>query len=103
MCILKLVREKLSVSLNSFHGHSFVHPRLAFVFVTACLGLAGFPITPTFIGEDLIIGHIHENQVWLTLSIALSFILDGLAIFRIYSRLFLGPKSTIEGMAYRSS
>ena len=102
-CIVKLVKENESVSLNSFHGHAFIYPRLAFVFVAACLGLAGFPITPTFIGEDLIIGHIHENQVWLTLTIALSFILDGLAIFRIYSRLFLGPKSTVNSMAYRSS
>ena len=102
VCILKLVREKESVDLNSFHGYALEYPRLAFVFVTACLGLAGFPITPTFIGEDLIIGHIHQNQIWLTLSIALSFILDGLAIFRIYSRLFLGP-TAINSAAYRSS
>lgn len=103
LCLVRLVKGKEPVDLDSFHGHSLGHPALAFVFVTACLGLAGFPITPTFIGEDLIIGHIHENQIWLTLSIALSFVLDGLAIFRIYSRLFLGPKSTINGMAYRSS
>jgi NADH:ubiquinone oxidoreductase subunit 4 (subunit M) len=64
----------------------------------------GFPITPTFIGEDLIFTHIHEDQVALATIVALSFIIDGLAIIRIYARVFLGPhvKSVYE-MAYRSS
>ncbi len=32
------------------------------VFFLCCLGATGFPITPTFIGEDLIFTHIHEDQ-----------------------------------------
>jgi formate hydrogenlyase subunit 3/multisubunit Na+/H+ antiporter MnhD subunit len=70
----------------------------------ACLGLSGFPITPTFIGEDLIFSHIHEDQALLALFISLSFIIDGLAIIRIYARVFLGPHvKSIYEMAYRSS
>jgi formate hydrogenlyase subunit 3/multisubunit Na+/H+ antiporter MnhD subunit len=61
------------------------------LFAIASLGLSGFPITPTFIGEDLILGHIRENQVLLTVLTASNLIIDGLAIFRIYARLFLGP------------
>ena len=103
-CITKLRQDKEDISLNKFHGHAYVHPRLAFIFVLACLGLAGFPITPTFIGEDLMLGHIHENQIPLLLLVVLNLILDGLVIFRIYSRLFLGPH--VHGyhqVAYRSS
>ncbi len=93
-----------TVDLNQFHGYSWKHPKLALVFLLACLGASGFPITPTFIGEDLIFSHIHENQYVLAASVALSLILDGLAIIRIYARIFLGPhvKSVYE-MAYRSS
>jgi formate hydrogenlyase subunit 3/multisubunit Na+/H+ antiporter MnhD subunit len=68
------------------------------------LGLSGFPITPTFIGEDLIFSHIHENQVVLASFVALSFIIDGLAIMRIYARVFLGPHiKNYHSIAYRSS
>jgi len=93
-----------NIDLNQFHGHSAKHPKIAFAFLLCCLGLSGFPITPTFVGEDLIFSHIHENQIALAFFTSLSFILDGLAIIRIYARVFLGPhvKSVYE-TAYRSS
>jgi len=93
-----------SIGLDQFHGHSYKHPKLAFLFLLCCLGLSGFPITPTFIGEDLIFSHIHENQIVLASFTALSLIIDGLAIIRIYARVFLGPHAkSIDEMAYRSS
>ncbi len=93
-----------SIDLDQFRGYSYKHPKLGLAFLLACLGVSGFPITPTFVGEDLIFTHIHEDQVLLALFTALSFIIDGLAIMRIYARVFLGPhvKSVYE-MAYRSS
>lgn len=69
-----------------------------------CLGVSGFPITPTFIGEDLIFSHIHENQMLLAFFVALSTIIDGIAIIRIYARIFMGPHvKSIYEMAYWSS
>jgi NADH-quinone oxidoreductase subunit L len=96
--------ENNSIDLDQFHGHSYKHPGIAFIFLISCLGLSGFPITPTFIGEDLVFSHIHEDQSLLAFFVSLSFIIDGLAIIRIYARVFLGPhvKSVYE-MAYRSS
>lgn len=103
-CINLLRSRKEDVSLHQFHGHSYEHPRLAFLFAIACLGLAGFPITPSFIGEDLMLGHIHENQFPLLALIVLNIILDGLVIFRIYSRLFTGPHTKgYHEVASRSS
>jgi len=68
------------------------------------LGATGFPITPTFIGEDLIFSHIREDQLVLAFFTSLSFVIDGLAIIRIYARLFMGPHSkSVYDMAYRSS
>jgi NADH-quinone oxidoreductase subunit L len=92
------------IDLDRFHGFSYEHPRIAFVFLIACLGASGFPITPTFIGEDLIFSHIHENQALLALFVSLSFIIDGIAIIRIYARVFIGPHvKSIYEMGYRSS
>ncbi|WP_026994732.1 proton-conducting transporter transmembrane domain-containing protein [Flectobacillus major] len=103
-CLSRLKGFEQNIDLNRFHGHSYKHPKIAFVFLLACLGVSGFPISPTFIGEDLIFSHIHEDQIVLASFTALSLIVDGLAIIRIYARVFLGPhaKSPYE-MAYRSS
>lgn len=104
VCLRILRILERSISLDRFHGHSFMYPGLAFVFLVACLGMAGFPITPTFIGEDLILMHIHQDQVFLAFCVALSFIINGLSIVRIYARVFLGPHvNSVYDMAYRSS
>ena len=90
-CIQRLRRLEKWVSLDKFYGHSYEHPKITRVFFIACLGLSGFPITPTFIGVDLIFSHIHEDQILLAFFVALTFILNGLAVIRIYARVFLGP------------
>ncbi len=99
-----LRKEEGRLDLNMFHGYSYKHPKFAVLFLLCCLGLSGFPITPTFVGEDLIFTHIHEDQPILAFIISLCFIIDGLAIIRIYARVFLGPHvKSIYEMAYRSS
>lgn len=91
------------VALDRFYGYSFEYPKLGVVFFIACLILAGFPISPTFIGEDLVFSHIHENQVFLALAVSLSLIVDGLSLVRIYSRIFQGPFiKTFHGIVKRN-
>jgi len=103
-CIAKLKKLEDEVNLRQFHGNVYEHPKITLVFLLACLGLAGFPITPTFIGEDLLFSHIHEDQIVLAGIAAVSFIIDGIALIRIYSRVFLGPHhKTYHEVAKRSS
>jgi NADH-quinone oxidoreductase subunit L len=102
--ITKLKNRETHVDLNQFNGHAYEHPKYAFVFLLSCLGLTGFPITPTFIGEDIIFTHIHENQVALAFFTSSSLIIDGIAAIRIYARVFLGPHiKTYHEAAFRSS
>ncbi|MDI1355144.1 MAG: proton-conducting transporter membrane subunit [bacterium] len=99
---IKLLEE--STDLGNFHGHVYEHPRIAFTFLVACLGLTGFPITPTFIGEDLIYTHIKEDQYVLAAITSLGFIIDGLSLIRLYGRIFLGPHiKTYHETPYKSS
>lgn len=99
-----LRKRERHFDLNNFHGHAFEYPKLAFGFLLASLGMSGFPITPSFIGEDLIFSHIHSDQIALVLINSLSFVITGLAIIRIYARLFLGPHSkNYSHMPLRSS
>ncbi|MFC4873038.1 proton-conducting transporter membrane subunit [Negadavirga shengliensis] len=84
-------REPAYFDLNQYYGHVFEYRRLSLVFLLATMGMMGFPISPTFIGVDLIFSHIHEDQYLLAAFNAVSFILGGVSLVRIYARLFLGP------------
>jgi NADH-quinone oxidoreductase subunit L len=97
-------KEKKHFSLNTYYGHVYQHPRLAFVFFITCLGVMGFPITPTFIGEDLLFSHIQENQIFLAVFNALSYIIGGISVVRIYARLYFGPHcKTYHSTALKAS
>ncbi len=99
-----LKKRESNFDLVQFQGHAYEHPRLALLFLMTALGLAGFPISPTFVGEDLIFSHIHQNQLLLSFFVAMSFILNGLSLIRIYARLFLGPhQKAYHEIPYKSS
>ncbi len=102
--LIKLNKIENHVNMEEYHGHAFEHPNLALIFLLACLGLAGFPITPTFIGLDLVFSHIHEEQVVLAYAVASSYILSGISLIRLFSRLFYGPHNkTYHEVPYKSS
>ncbi|MFC0261239.1 proton-conducting transporter transmembrane domain-containing protein [Fontibacter flavus] len=84
-------KEPNYFDLNQYYGHVYEYPKLAMIFLLAALGVMGFPISPTFVGVDLIFSHIHEDQYVLAAFDAISFIFGGIALIRIYARLFLGP------------
>lgn len=104
LMIILLKNTEQQLSLKRYLGLRKSHPIKAFIFLVACLGLSGFPITPTFVGEDLLFSHIKEDQISLAFLISLSYVVEGLAIFRIYAKLFMGPSvKTFHEIAYKSS
>lgn len=78
--------------LFEYHGYIRRFPLLGFIFLVSVLGLMGFPLSPTFIGEDLLLSHIRSDQYLLAFFAALAFVMEGIAAVRIYARLFLGKK-----------
>lgn len=104
VCLNKIKQIDNNISLSQFHGYSYEKPGLAFVFLLSCLALIGFPLTPTFLGIDLLFTHIHADQPLLIISTSLSFIFIELSILRIYARIFLGQhKKNFHPIAFRSS
>jgi NADH:ubiquinone oxidoreductase subunit 5 (subunit L)/multisubunit Na+/H+ antiporter MnhA subunit len=102
--LMRLKKKERKVSLDQFYGYSYEYKRYNIAFLLAGLVLAGFPISPTFIGEDLVFSHIHEDQFLLAFCVSLSLIIDGLALIRIYSRVFLGPFiKTYDGIVKRNA
>ena len=104
VALLQLRKLEGKILINQYLGHVYEHPKFAFFFLLATLGITGFPITTTFIGEDLVFSHIDSNQLFLAFFVASSFVVSGIAGIRIYARLFLGPHvKTYHELPYKSS
>ncbi len=90
--VLLLLRAQLKQmpDLNAYWGLIHTKPTLGFFFLMSGLGMSGFPITTTFLGQDLLLSHIEEGDFVMATLLALSFVLNGISIIRMYARVFLG-------------
>ncbi|GAB4265701.1 MAG: hypothetical protein Kow0065_16510 [Methylomicrobium sp.] len=91
------------LKLGHFEGSPFAYralaetePRLSFLFFLSFLGLTGFPISPAFLGEDLLLAHAGHHAAGFALPIALSFVINGIAAARVYQRLCMGRPSELN-------
>ncbi|MBU3676078.1 MAG: hypothetical protein FGM54_02715 [Chitinophagaceae bacterium] len=93
-----------NINLNEFHGHVYEHPRLALAFLIAALMMSGFPISPAFIGYDILFSEIDMHHPILLVSSFMIFIFLELTVLRIYARVFLGQHvKTYHEVAFRSA
>jgi len=100
---LKIITME-QITLHGYQGHCYENPKLEFIFLLSCLGLMGFPITSAFIGFELILNGIHPSQYIALILLLLIFLINGLAMVRIYARVFLGPHvKTYHTQARKSS
>jgi NADH:ubiquinone oxidoreductase subunit 5 (subunit L)/multisubunit Na+/H+ antiporter MnhA subunit len=96
LIITWLKKETNQSGMHEYHGHVKKYPIAAFLFLLSALGLMGFPLSPTFIGEDLLFSHIHEDQFLLAFFAALAFVMEGIVAIRIFARLFMGIGSKMD-------
>ena len=102
--ISKLQSLTNKISLDTYHGSGKEHPKLSMLFLIACIGLIGFPISPLYIGIDLFLTYIEKHQYFIMGLVALSLIFIELSLLRIYTRLFCGiPDIVNEPTAFKSS
>ncbi len=103
-CLWFLSRTAGSYTLLEFHGYMYEHPILGNVFFVACLAMMVFPITPSFIGEEVFISSIHTGHHVMVVIFALGYVLSGISVMRLFAKVFFGPhKKTYHEIAYRSS
>jgi NADH:ubiquinone oxidoreductase subunit 5 (subunit L)/multisubunit Na+/H+ antiporter MnhA subunit len=104
ICLNKIKKIDQDIELNGFHGYTYEEPVTGVIFLLSCLALLGFPITPTFIGIDVMFTHISAHQFPLVVFTSLSLLFIEITVLRIYARIFMGQhKKTFHPIAYRSS
>jgi NADH-quinone oxidoreductase subunit L len=74
-------------------------PLLSLLLFLSFLGLVSFPITPAFLGEDLLLFHVSGQFPWIVALIAVSFVLNGIAAAGVFQRLCMGRPVEIRDAA----
>ncbi len=104
VCLKKMLSMDNDIELNRFHGYIYEQPNVGLLFLICGLCVAGFPLTPTFIGTDLLFSHIQHESIGLIALACLSFLFMELSILRLYSRIFMGQhKKTNHAIAFKNS
>jgi len=88
---------------ENFAGSPFVYramaetqPTLSLLLFLSFLGLVGFPISPAFLGEDLLLSHASSHDPWFALPITISFVINGIAAARTFQRLCMGRPTEVS-------
>lgn len=82
---------------NSFSEKPFMFramderaPVASLLFFLCFLGMVGFPLWPSFIGQDLILYHVSSEHAWMAPLVTLSLVLNGISASGTYMRLCAG-------------
>jgi NADH:ubiquinone oxidoreductase subunit 5 (subunit L)/multisubunit Na+/H+ antiporter MnhA subunit len=87
--------EQFAKAPFAYRAMAETHPALSLLLFLSFLGLVGFPITPAFIGEDLLLYHASSQHAWIAALIAVSFVVNGIAAARVFLRLCMGRPTEI--------
>jgi formate hydrogenlyase subunit 3/multisubunit Na+/H+ antiporter MnhD subunit len=102
--IIRAIDSSSRLTLMEYHGYMHQYSTLGNVFFIACLAMVVFPITPSFIGEELFLSSIHTDHGVLVAIFAFGYVLSGISVMRLFAKIFFGPnKKTHHEIAYRSS
>ncbi len=80
-----------SERLDGFQGAASLMRDESKYFILWVWIASGLPGSLAFVGEDLLFHGLHEKGVYLALVLVSVMCLNGIAYYRIYARIFLGP------------
>jgi formate hydrogenlyase subunit 3/multisubunit Na+/H+ antiporter MnhD subunit len=80
----------------AYRGMSETQPKFSLLLFLSFLGLVGFPISPAFLGEDLLLSHASSHDPWFALPITIAFVINGISAARIFQRLCMGRPTELN-------
>jgi NADH-quinone oxidoreductase subunit L len=104
VCLWYLQVRGESLALGDYHGAIFAFKKLGHVFFIVCLLFMAFPISPSFLAQDILLSFIPGSHVLQITLFCLTYLIMGVSIMRLYTKVFFGPyKRSYHEVAYRSS
>ncbi len=91
-----LKNENFADSPFTYRAFSETQPKLSLLLFLSFLGLVGFPISPAFLGEDLLLSHASSHDPWFALPITIAFVINGIAAARVFQRLCMGTPNELN-------
>ena len=91
-----LKNERFAETPFVYRAMAETKPKLSFLLFICFLGLIGFPITPAFLGEDLLLFHASDLHPWIAPIISIAFIVNGIAGASMFLRLCMGRPAEIR-------
>jgi NADH:ubiquinone oxidoreductase subunit 5 (subunit L)/multisubunit Na+/H+ antiporter MnhA subunit len=91
-----LKNDKFSQTPFVYRAMAETQPKLSLLLFLSFLGLVGFPISPAFLGEDLLLSHASGHAPWFALPITIAFVINGIAAARVFQRLCMGKPSELS-------
>ncbi|HSX17676.1 MAG TPA: proton-conducting transporter membrane subunit [Patescibacteria group bacterium] len=104
VCLWYLETNSESTALGDYHGTIYAYKKLGHVFFIVCLLFMAFPISPSFLAQDILLSFIPRGDVSQITLFCLAYMVMGVSIMRLYVKVFFGPyKRSYHEIAYRSS
>jgi hypothetical protein len=104
VCLRYLELKGQSSALKDYHGSIYAFTRLGNFFFVVSLLFMAFPISPSFLAQDILLSLIPGNHAFQVLLFCFSYLLVGVSTMRLYTKVFFGPHNTSpHEIAYRSS
>lgn len=102
--VLNYLQIKEKDDFANFQGHIYEYRRLGNLFFIISLCFIAFPITPAFLGQEILLSTIHGEHILQIVLFAIAYVMSGIATIRLFAKVFFGPhQKTYHEVAYKSS
>jgi NADH-quinone oxidoreductase subunit L len=104
ICLWYLETKGESTALRDYHGSIYAFTKLGHIFFFVSLLFMAFPVSPSFLAQDILLSFIPYSHALQILLFCVAYLLAGVSIMRLYTKVFFGPhKASHHERAYRSS
>ncbi len=103
-CLWYLEARDEPPTLREYGGSIYAFTKLGQLFFILALLFMAFPISPSFLAQDVLLSLIPANHVLQIVLFCLSYVMAGVSIMRLYVKVFFGPhKTSYHEIAYKAS
>ncbi len=103
-CLWYLETRGESNGLRDYQGAVFAFPKVGQFFFIVTLLFMAFPISPSFLAQDVLLSSIPLKHAFEVALFGVSYVLVGVSCMRLYAKVFFGShKTSYHEVAFKSS